>query len=61
MTRLPVPVFATATNRYNSGDQQMEVHRLSAALNLAVQFVPSGEVMTRLPVPLKDTATNKFN
>ena len=59
ITRLSVPVIATAQNRPSSGAQQTESHWLSAALVLAVHVMPSGEVITRLPVPVSATAQNR--
>jgi phage gp36-like protein len=58
ITRFPVPVVETATNRPNSADQQTPCQKLSTALDLDVQLIPSGLVITRFPVPLPDTATN---
>ena len=58
ITRLPVPLMATAQNNDSSGDQQTLIHWLSAALVWAVQLTPSGEVITRLPTPLEETAQN---
>ena len=58
ITRLPVPVLATATSRPSSGAQQIEVQLLSAGVWRRVQLRPSGEVITRWPVPLSLTATN---
>ena len=52
MTRLPVPVQATATKRPRSGDQHTLYQLLSTADVLAVQVIPSGEVITLLPVPV---------
>src|SRR3989344_6110522 len=57
MTRFPVPVFDTATNR--PLPYVMLYQSLSATLVRDVQVMPSGEVMTRFPVPVIDTATNK--
>ena len=61
ITRLPVPLAATAQNSDNSGDQLISYHELSAALVRAVQLTPSGLVITRLPVPLEATAQNSDN
>ena len=58
MTRLPVPVSATATNKESSLAQHTDIQPLSAADVLAVQVTPFGLVMTRLPVPEYATATN---
>ena len=58
ITRLPVPLDATATNKDNSGDQQTLFQKLSTIDVLAVQLIPFGDVITRLPVPVIDTATN---
>lgn len=58
ITRLPVPLLATATNKLRSEDQQTDCQALSAALVRVVQFTPSGEVITRVPVPDEATATN---
>jgi hypothetical protein len=58
MARFPVPEAATATNNPSSGAQVTEYHWLSAAETLAVQVIPSGEVMTLFPVPEFATATN---
>jgi hypothetical protein len=57
ITRLPVPVSATAAKRNRLGDQQTDFQPLSAALVRAVQVFPSGLVITRLPVPEAATAT----
>lgn len=47
-----------AANRPSSGDQAMEIHAFASAAALAVQVMPSGEVMT-LFVPGLDTAANR--
>ena len=61
MTRVPVPLIATAQNSDNSGDQQTEYQLLSAALVRAVHVTPSGLVITRLPTPEYATAQNSDN
>jgi hypothetical protein len=61
MTRLPVPVLATATNKDISGAQQTEYQKLSAAEVCAVQVNPSELVITRLPVPESATTTNRLS
>jgi hypothetical protein len=61
MTRLPVPVIATATNRLSSLDQHTERQSLSAADVRTVQVTPSRLVMTRLPAPDLATATNRLS
>ena len=60
ITRLPVPVFATATNfSCPVGPPQVtDIHEFSAAEVCVVQVMPSGLVMTRLSVPWFATATN---
>ena len=58
ITRLPVPVLATATNMPRADAQQTLSQLLSAADARAVQLMPSGLVITRLPVPVLATATN---
>ena len=62
MTRLPVPVTATATNfSCPTGPPHVtEYHwlRLGAEEVRAVQAMPSGLVMTRLQALLGETATN---
>jgi hypothetical protein len=58
ITRLPVPLLATATNSDSCGDQQTLIQLLSAVDALAVQLIPLGDVITRLPVPEIATATN---
>ena len=57
MTRSPVPLLETATNR--PLPKVTESQTLSAALTLIVQLIPSGDVMTLLPVPVLATATNR--
>ena len=52
-----VPLYATATSKSSSGDQQTDVHIFASAADRAVQVVPVGEVMT-LFVPSDETATN---
>jgi hypothetical protein len=42
ITRLPVPLLATATNRPSSGDQQTPVQLLLAGVWRRVQLRPSG-------------------
>ena len=59
ITRLPLPLFETATNRPTSADQHTDSQLLSAALVRMVQVIPSGLVITRLPLPLSATATNR--
>ena len=59
MTRLPVPLSATAMNNESSGDQHTEIQLLSAADVRDVQVMPSGLVITRLLEPEVPTATNK--
>lgn len=54
-----MPFCAPAQKRPSSGDQQMEVQLLSAALARVVQVTPSGDVITRLPVPLLATAAKR--
>ena len=60
ITRLPVPVPATATNfSCPVGPPQVTPSQmLSTAEVWAVQVIPSGLVITRLPVPVPATATN---
>ena len=58
---LSLPEDTTATNRLNSGDQQMSCQSLSLDGVRAVQVIPSGEVITRSPVPVYATATNKLS
>ena len=60
MTRFPVPVTPTTTNRPRCGDQHKPFQLLSVAGVLVVHVIPSGEVMTRLPVPLIATATKRL-
>ena len=57
ITRLPVPVMDTATNRLNSAAHTIASHWFAAAAERAVQVVPLGEVIT-LFVPSSDTAAN---
>ena len=59
ITRLPVPVTATAANKPSSGAHAIAHQALSAADARIVQFMPSGLVITRLPVPVAATAANK--
>ena len=56
ITRLPVPVEATATN--NPLPYATDSQELSAAEVRLVQVMPSGLVITRLTAPDKATATN---
>jgi hypothetical protein len=58
ITRLPVPLLATATNRPSSGAQQTQVQLLLAGVWRRLQLRPSAEVITRFPIPLSLTATN---
>jgi len=57
ITRLPVPVTLTATNK--PLPYVTEYQELSAAEVRLDQVIPSGLVITLLPVPLALTATNK--
>ena len=50
ITRLPVPLLETATNK--PLPNVTESQKLSAADALDVQVMPSGLVITRLPVPV---------
>ena len=61
ITQLPVPVFATATKRDNSGLHVTPNQLLSAALARVVHVIPLGDVITRLPVPVFATATKRDN
>jgi hypothetical protein len=56
MTRLPVPVSDTATNRPAPDPQHTLRHELAAAADCDDHAVPFDDVMTR-EVPLLDTAT----
>ena len=58
MTRLPLPLTATAQSSRSSGDQQTDCQPLSAAEVCDVHVMPSGLVMTRFPVPVNETAQN---
>jgi hypothetical protein len=40
----PIPEFATAQKRRNSGDQQTDTHDAFIGVVLVVQVMPSGEV-----------------
>ena len=57
MTRLPVPVVATATKR--PSPFVTDCQSLLAAEVPLVQVMPLGLVMTRLPVPEAATATKR--
>ena len=57
ITRLPVPVKPTATNK--PLPYVIALQLLSTAAVRPVQVIPSGLVITRLPVPVWLTATNK--
>ena len=57
ITRLPVPVKLTATNK--PLPYVIDLQLLSTAAVRPVQVIPSGLVITRLPVPVWLTATNK--
>lgn len=58
MTLLSEPVTPTAQNMPKVEDQQTSFQVLSAALVLAIQVIPSEDVMTLFPVPSCDTAQN---
>ena len=59
ITRFPVPLFDTATNKDNLPAQQMLVHWLSTGVVRVVHVIPSGLVIARLPVP--DDATAAYS
>ena len=59
-TRLPVPVFATAQNKPNSGDQHTMRQVFNGILPSA-HVIPSELVAERLTVPVDETPQNKPN
>ena len=61
MTRPITATPATEQNILLSEDQQTEYQPTSAALDLAVQVIPSGDVITLLPVPVIEVAQNNLN
>jgi hypothetical protein len=52
MTRLPVLVNATVTNKDSSGAQHIEYHSLSAALALVVQLLTAATALAPLVLVL---------
>jgi len=61
MTRLPVPLLATATNSCAPAGPPQVTERqslLPAGVVSVVQVMPVGLVMTRFPSPLHETAMN---
>ena len=56
-----MPLYATATNIDNSGDQHTEFQPLASDADLAVHVIPSGEVITRFVPPPFATATKIDN
>lgn len=58
ITRLPVPVPATATNLVSAEDQHSENQALLSGTSRADHAPPLSLVITRLLLPVPDTATN---
>ena len=56
-----MPELATAINKDNSLDQQIDFQLLFGILVIEVQLIPSGDVITLLFDPELDTATINFN